>query len=53
MEKIGKDYYCKRKKRFYVNRTIGSDCYYCVVDGNIDASAAAGKETGKNSNVPG
>jgi hypothetical protein len=31
----------------YLNRTFGSDCHYCVIDGDIDAGAAAGKETGQ------
>jgi hypothetical protein len=40
------------EKRFYFNRTFGSDCYYCIVDGNIDAGTAAGKETGKSDYLP-
>jgi hypothetical protein len=34
-------------KRLYFNRALGCDCYYCLADGDIDASTAARKETGK------
>jgi hypothetical protein len=44
--------YFGQAQRFYVNRTFGGNSYHCVVDGNIDAVASAGKETGKSGYVP-
>jgi hypothetical protein len=41
--------YHARTKRIYVNRAFGGDCHHCLADGDIDAGAAAGKETGKGS----
>ncbi len=36
-----------QSKWLYINRAFGGDCYRRLIDGNIDASAAAGKEAGK------
>jgi hypothetical protein len=33
-------------KRFYLNRTFGSDCYHCVVDGGTDAGLVESPKTG-------
>jgi lysozyme family protein len=31
----------------YIDRTAGGNCYYCAVDGDIDAGTATGEETGQ------
>jgi hypothetical protein len=38
-------------KWLYLNRTFGSDCHHCVIDGCIDAGTAAGKEAGKGGSM--
>ena len=35
-----------------VNRTFSGDCYYCVVDGYIDAGPSACEETGPDRLLP-
>jgi len=37
----------RRAKWLYINRAFGGDCYRRIIDGNIDASTAAGKKTGQ------
>jgi hypothetical protein len=37
----------EREKRIHSDRTPGGNRYYCVIDGNIDAGTATGKEAGK------
>ena len=34
------------RARIHLNRAFGGDCYYCPVDGDIDARAGTGEETG-------
>ena len=36
----------------HLDRTAGGNRYYCAVDGDIDASAAAGAETGPDRLLP-
>ncbi len=38
-------------KRIHINRTIGCNCHYCFIDGDIDAGTKPGEETGKISRV--
>ncbi len=33
----GNDNAGKKKKRIYLGRTVGGDCHYCIIDGDIDA----------------
>ncbi len=40
-----------QSKRLYFNRAFGGDSYYRIIDGDIDASAAASKETGQGRRV--
>ncbi len=42
-----------QSKWLYFNRAFGRDCYHRVIDGNIDALAAAGQETGKSGGLSG
>ena len=43
--------YDAQNERLYINRASGSDCDYRTVDGNTDASAAAGKKAGKRNSL--
>jgi hypothetical protein len=40
-----------QSKWLYFNRAVGGYCHHCVIDGNIDAGAAASKETGQGRRV--
>jgi len=39
-------------KRLYLNRTFGSDCHHCVIDGYIDAGTATGQEANQGGDMP-
>jgi hypothetical protein len=34
-------------KSFYFNRAFSGDCHHCLIDGHLDARAAARQETGQ------
>ena len=44
---------CGSSNGVYVNRTFGGNRHCCIIDGDIDAGAAAGKETGQCGGVQG
>jgi len=35
-----------QKKRIYIDRALGGNRHYCIIDGNLDAGAATGKGAG-------
>jgi hypothetical protein len=41
-----KEYHDGHAKGFYFNRAFGSNRYYCVVDGDINAGVGAGQGAG-------
>ncbi|GAI18457.1 unnamed protein product [marine sediment metagenome] len=41
---------CKTR-RFYFNRALGSNCYNCIIDGDIDASTTASQGSGKGNGM--
>jgi hypothetical protein len=36
----------------YIDRTTGSDCHYCIINGNINASAKEVPTAGQGYGVP-
>jgi hypothetical protein len=46
MAGLEKENHNAQTKGFYFNRAFGSDCYYRVADGDIDACTTAGKAAG-------
>ena len=44
--KYEKEYHYEQTKRIYLNRAVGGNCHYCIVDGDIDARTPAGQGAG-------
>lgn len=44
--------YHARTERIYINRAFSSDSHYCIIDGDTNAGAKPGEETGIDGDVP-